>query len=82
MREHHLGGFDSEYYRGATASWTGQSFVPTYFEAAVRAPDVLVPASYEDRLPYAKMFLGGTLLPVINCEFDRFEGPWRFFFPS
>lgn len=54
----------------------------TDFEPAVRAPDVLVSARYEDGLPDPEVFLGTALLPFGDGEPYRLEGPWRFLLPS
>ena len=56
--------------------------MPRNLESAIGTPNVLVPASNEDRLPHPQMLLWTASLPFGGGESDRSECPCRFFLPS
>ena len=50
-------------------------------EPAVRTPNVLVPAGYENGLPNAQVFEGTAVFPFYWCETCGLESPRCFLFP-
>ena len=81
MGEHHLRGLGVGYDDPTAASRTGNRLVPSYFEPAVWAPDILVPSSNEYRLPNTEMFPGAALVPLRHRQSRRPERPCRLLFP-
>src|SRR6266436_1421031 len=56
--------------------------MPGNLQTAVWTPDILVPPSYEDRLPDSQMLLRTTSLPFGKTQSNRSECPSCFLSPS
>src|SRR5712691_1284990 len=79
--EHHLRGLSVRDDDSTAASRTSKSLLSGYFEAAVWTPDILVPSSYEYRLPNTEMFPRTALVPLGHRQSCHPERPSRLLFP-
>ena len=79
--EHHLCGLSVGDDDSTAAGGTRKRLLSSYFEAAVRTPDIFVSSSNEYRLPNTEMFPRAALVPLRHRQSRRPERPCRLLFP-
>src|SRR6267378_6855378 len=82
VRKHHLRRLDAHNNRVSTTSSTSQTLVARDLQTAIGTPDILIPTSYEDRLPDSQVLFGTARLPICNNQPDWSECPRCFLLPS